>query len=376
LNQLSSTEIVWAAQGDADRVSRFIDSHWRKGHVLSCQPSLYAWQFKDSRYPNRLSALLAIRGRELVGHLGLIHSDLNLRGRRVAALWTSLWFVMPGAEAAGAGVALMRRAQEEAGGAVGVLRYNREAELPLKAMGFGLLTEVPRWIKMGHGPALAELLDGSSHDYQVSTVDRLREASQRAHAESVHGLEIVDWQRVGSQAWDEVWRRELAPRRLGAWLGADYIVWRYVEHPVYKYHVRVARWPGEQGRINGLMVYRLQDLPDKNCRVLRLLELVGDRRETAGLLGELSDLSAESDVAFVDFHCTSNDLVSQLAEAGFVLESRLPDRLPYLFQPLDFRQEPLPAGLWVKRDDPALAELLDWSRVYITRGLGDQDRPN
>lgn len=367
--------LSWCAPGDIPQVRELIGRHWRPGHVMVRDARLYAWQFHDPGRPQGLSVLLARRGGELVGHLGLIPGDFNLQGRRMPCRWTSLWFVTKQTQATGAGVALLRKAQEECGGLLGCLGYNQEALRVFGAMGFDLLPALPRWLRLGRASALHGLLAGSPQPYPPQVGQDLAQAAGRAALRPAPGLEVRDWASLGPRPWREAWERDLAPGGLGTWLDEDFITWRYVRHPVFRYTVRLVLRPAD-GRVLGLMVYRVQELAGRAEKVLRLLELACREEALDVLLQDLLARVEELGPAFVDFHCASQDLAPALERAGFLREESLPAMLPSLFQPLDFRQEPLPAALWAPRDQGLARGVLNSPGLYLTRGQGDQDRPN
>lgn len=375
MSQHTPIRLDWCRSEDVARVGELIQHHWRSGHILARDPGLYAWQFRHFQRPCGLSALLAHRGDELVGHLGLAPGDFNLHGRRLPAAWTSMWFVASGAESTGAGVALLRKAQEEAGAVLGCLRYNPSAGRLYQALGFRLWPATPRWVRLGQNAPMRSLLAGSPQPYPSELIHRLEMATQNTLDAPAGDLEVVEWPAVGPTVWDQAWRNNLASVTCGAWLDAQFITWRYLEHPVFAYKARLARRV-ENGSVVGLMVYRVQDIAGRPERVLRILELLGGGQAIRALLHDLLTRALEPETAFVDFHSTSRQLVPGLTEAGFVLEEGLPDLLPSHFQPLDFRGEPLPGALWAAPGVMEMDELLADPALCITRGQGDQDRPN
>ena len=368
-------KLDWCRPRDVPHLGELIERHWRAGHVMGRDPVLYAWQFRHPGRPAGLSVLLARRGDQLLGHLGLIPGDFNLHGQRLTGAWASLWFVASEIEGGGAGVALMRKAQEEAGSVLGCLRYNHIAGRLYGALGFHLWPATPRWVGMGQPEALAGLLADSPQPYAPQLSQALADARAGAGLAPAGDLEVVDWTDGDAQAWDQTWLEDLAPAGLGAWLDAEFLAWRYVEHPVFKYHLRLARRPG-RGRVLGLMVYRLQELAGRPQKVLRLVELLALDQARDALLADLAAQAARPGVALVDFHCTSQELAPALTRAGLVREDGLPELLPSLFQPLDYRREALPGALWASPQVGKASQLFSDPALYLTRGQSDQDRPN
>jgi GNAT superfamily N-acetyltransferase len=94
-------------------LQRFIDEHWRAGHVLARDPELLRWQHRSLRDPDRLAILGAEQDGELVGMLGLIEFEACLGERRGRGAWMTNWLVVPERRGEGIGAGLVERACAE-----------------------------------------------------------------------------------------------------------------------------------------------------------------------------------------------------------------------------------------------------------------------
>jgi len=69
-----SVQIKCCSQDDVEELRRFIDNHWRRGHVLARDEVLLRWQFDHTRAKGKAfhgpSVLLAWEEDRIVGMLG------------------------------------------------------------------------------------------------------------------------------------------------------------------------------------------------------------------------------------------------------------------------------------------------------------------
>ena len=78
-------------------------------------------------------------------------------------------------------------------------------------------------------------------------------------------------------------------------------------------------------------------------------------------------------VAVLDFFCASRRLAGTMSRWGFLPgEHEAVEQFPILFQPVDRRRSGI-TFLAYLRNFPDAANNFDW---YVTKGDGDQDRPN
>jgi hypothetical protein len=120
-------------------------------------------------------------------------------------------------------------------------------------------------------------------------------------------------------------------------------------------------------------VYRIEVAEGAGTRVGRLVELMAASPDIQARLLEvlLEDARAEQ-AAFVDFFCSSARLTESLARGGWRDEADLPHPLPTLLRPIVHGRRGIPFLGHVSR--PGDAQAMDaW---YVTKGDGDQDRPN
>jgi hypothetical protein len=307
--------VEWAAADEAPLVQELVDRWWKRGHVLARDEALLRWQYRFPGDDGRLSVLLARADGRPVGFLGLVQAPFCRRGETLRGGWLATWTVAEEARETQAGLALLREFD-----VVGCLGFNEQAEAIYRRLGFDVRVPLPRFVALDPRgePAPAAEWDGA--------------------------------------AWDRRWREEIAPRFVGTARDAAFVGRRYLEHPSYRYVVRLA----EDAR--ALVVHRVQDVEGR--RVVRFVEALGDADAAAALV-RLALHEAEG-AWLADFTCVNEAHAEAFVHAGFVPETSLSELPPDRFEPLGRS----PRGLG------AAFHGVDAGEVYATRADGDQDRPS
>jgi len=127
------------------------------------------------------------------------------------------------------------------------------------------------------------------------------------------------------------------------------------------------------GRLCGLAVYRIEQVRDVPVKVGRIVELVGEEVVEGCLLDTLLDDARAQEVAVVDFFNSSRRFAGTMARRGFLPgENETAARIPILFQPVDRRRSSIPFLAYLGN----VRDTAEGQDLYVTKGDGDQDRPN
>jgi hypothetical protein len=339
----------------------FIGAHWRAGHILSRDAELLRWQHRAGS--NELAVLVAMRDEAIIGMLGLIPIAFNLRGRKLRGNWLALWATAKGGPPA-LGMELLGAAMRE-GEFTGVLGANKAAMTVYRGLKWATIDAVPRFVRIASSDALERLLGAEAKG--TGQIVWAAGIEARASSSVVEGAHLLE-------SWDQAWQGEFAPLLVSTWKDADYLRWRYLDHPRFRYEVLFGR--DASGRIAGCAVYRIVRIPERSSSVMRVVEFLGHGAVADELAGHLAYLADAQGVAFGDFYCTSAALAAPLIRQGFVAESRLPAAVPNLLQPVDFSRTKLTAAFHVQSSVVPDSWGLLSDELYFTRSDGDQDRPN
>jgi GNAT acetyltransferase-like protein len=371
---------------DVPVLMRFIDAHWSTGHILSRDESLLRWQYDPSRIAGGAlegpAVLLAWHREEVVGMLGLTGFDWNVEGIPMTGAWLSQWLVEPEKRSRGVAMRLLGAARAFGLEVLATLGANDVVTKVLSTLGWALMPDVPRWIGVMDHRQAAALLTASDAAVAPEVAEWLCQRHRVADCMPVHPsaehIDVVLWTPACAGPWDRYWREQLAGTLVGTRRDAAYLRWRYVEHPRFRYELRLARRRVD-GSVLGIAVFRVEQVRERRERVLRVVEFLASPEAEVTLAKAVAQAGREQGVAFADFYCSSPRAARGLKGLGFKLAMARPGEagFPCRLQPLEgghFRMTGLvqvPPG---QRGN--LARLIDAGRLYLTKSDGDQDRPN
>jgi GNAT superfamily N-acetyltransferase len=379
--------IKHCSEDDVDALRQFIDTHWQHGHILARDAVLLRWQFDHIRSKTGTfkapSILLAWRGDRIVGMLGLICFDFNLRGIPIPAVWLSHWFTIPEFRAHGIGLKLLWAVHDLGYDAIFVLGINDTARKVYSALGFELLPSMPRWIGVFNVGQTARLLESVNRVTNVKSLDDIcgqYRIDKGRKAPEGSNVRVVDWSASFAAAWDSFWTGELAPTLVSPGKDSAYLKWRYVDHPTFKYEMRLAL-NARTRDVLGLAVFRVEKIRERDERILRVLEFLTTPEAESALALSLIRAAQSHNTIFADFYCTSERAVRALEIVGFKRHASAKNEtdFPARFQPMEAGRSEISGAFWLSnslRRKLGPAQLLTSNDFYVTKSDGDQDRPN
>jgi hypothetical protein len=120
------------------------------------------------------------------------------------------------------------------------------------------------------------------------------------------------------------------------------------------------------------VVIRVDDVGE--LRVLHVVDFLGAGADVPAVLAFLEEFSRERGVALAGFYCSADPIGHPFWSHGwFSSVDDFHTQVPNWFYPIDMRIPPTTSLIFWDRDD--VGALLDRSRLYITKGDCDMDRP-
>ena len=374
-------DVRYAGFDEYHRVSRFLNEYWAKDHAYVRLPELFDWTFNRAGLWDRdgYSFALAEEKGEIVGILGAIPFTFNCLGKASPAAWTANYMVRPEYRGGAVGLQLLRMVWRPPYDAV-VSFGITQAVLPLhRLLRWRVMEEIPRHFMVlpDAEQNMTCLLRLAQSDW---TEDRARSLAHRftltrlAHT-SVPAMKTLP------QDWDERDWPAIASQTVGAARNLDYLTWRYVKHPVFRY-----RFIGmSDGKRTGLLIWRLETIrhvtPEGDEEVGRLGRVVEflptSRRNARQLLTRFTHELSEAQALGADYYGYYGESRNWLQEFGFRSVEGHPDgrMIPSRFQPLDRRGGCIRSALSVRDEVPVCSSNAGCS-WYWTKSDADQDRPN
>lgn len=364
---------------------QFFDECWRPGHILARDEALLRWQYDAARatvgkWPGP-TILLAKRAERIVGLLGLICTPVNLGGQTTPAAWMAILLAIPEMRRYGVGLRLLQALPDMGFQAIFVLGINDQVKRIYRGLGYEILEDMPRWVGVMDGPSAVQLVDENGGPASRSWCESgLLHDGTSDDIAGDHRVEVVT--ETMPPDWDEAWRSVFAPRLVCTSRDTAYLKWRYLRHPTFCYEVRLVRM-ARGGAVGGLAVWRIEQIRDRQDRVLRLVEFLALPEAAAVLARAVVQGARDGGVTFADFYCTSASVAEPLEAVGFRRESSEAGALafPSRFQPLEPGRFKLQGAFWMAPEAYRLLpgesrSLLGSNLFYATKSDGDMDRPN
>jgi GNAT superfamily N-acetyltransferase len=350
---------------DADllpRLRAFLALVYRPDYILRVNETLFRWQFGETPLSRRnvYHIKLALVEGKIAGCLGYVPVDVSLGDRVVRGAWTANWVVDPNWHRLGVGVLLMRELTRRFDITL-VVGLSRDSRTLLPRMGWNDFGELTRYICILDAQRARSLTETGGLHWPEATVSEDWGTPQGVI------VKLVDrFSGDATQLWDKTWGASAAGTRRSA----QFLNWRYAHHPVFDYRLFEMR---RNGRLTGLAVYRVEQVRNMQVRMGRIVELVSESSLERCLLKAVIDDAQLQDVVALDFFCSSRRFSTMMARCGFLADGdKGTAQIPTLFQPIDRRRTGIPFMAYL-RNVPDATELRDW---YVTKGDGDQDRPN
>jgi len=378
-------DISFCERAEIPSLVEFIRDYWKKDHIFVRNPDFLQWHYDHRRFQGvpegGLSFILARDSEGVIGVLGLNEVGFNVFGEKGASVWPSIWYARPEYRRKFIGARLWQQVVKLRYSAICMIGMNPSVRPFFHSLGYEMLINTPRWCGV-LDPSRTEEFLAENPDSNASEIRTLvgsltlKNVDDVSKSCSQKNLELLDWDDSISDEWDSSWNENFALTMVGTDKPAEYLSWRYHHHPIFQYRLRLAR---TAGRINGLIVTRLETPRDRDETILRVVELLGEPASLRVLAIEELRRARDKKALFADFHGVSHRFAQPLEAIGFQkLDAEGSGALiPHRFQPLQFGQIPLTSAYHLADEFRGrVPKLLECDDFQISRADGDQDRPN
>lgn len=371
----------FAETSDYDRISEFLASHWAEDHVYTRDRALFDWTFgrRSHWVGSGYSFALAEEHGEVVGTLGGIPFTFNDRGRTSEGVWIANYALRPDYRKGATAFKLLDMFRGEPYEVTIACGLNPETTVIYRVLRGRVLPPMPRHVAVlpGRQDRMAALIGTAHPDWDGDRIDRLSAAftmNTRLSAPEQWGDNIPD-------CWDAAEWPRISKATIGAARDAQYLRWRYIDHPSFEYKI-VTR---EDAGRTGLAVWRRETINvQEGCTLrpfddfMRIVEFLPVSKANAGeLLGCLVSLADRLNVVGMDFFGYDSWSRQYLNELGMLAVDGEPDGslIPTRFQPLDGKATQVYNAMFADDRTPECSVGGD-CRWYWTKSDSDQDRPN
>jgi hypothetical protein len=374
-------ELSYANFDEYPRIREFLANYWSATNIYVREPKLFDWTFGRQSLWDRdgYSFALAEDKGNVVGILGGIPFTMNCFGRRSRALWLANYMISPDHRRGPLAMRLLKMMRREPYRATIAFGINPQTAPIYQVLRWRLVENIPR-----HFVALPQASERMCELLRLThtgwTRERIEALVSRFKLPNLPE-KLPESESTLSENWNDTGWEPIARRTVGAARDADYLKWRYLDHPVFSYNLIVVR---ENDRI-GLLVWRLETIRLKTGlgetsfdRIGRVVEFLPTSEQNGKALFSrlLRDLD-EAGAIGADFYCYHGEIRKLLAELGVLpVESHADGQyIPARFQPLDDKTSVIMSSMLTPEEMPVCSfdSSCDW---YWTKSDADQDRPN
>ena len=248
-------KIEFLKEYDLPRVMQFIDSEWRRDHILAKSKDLFNWQYYNKK--GRYNFIVAKIANDVVGILGFIPSiqyDENLYDENI--IWLALWKISEKVSLACLGLKMLAFLQEKIKHkAIAVNGINKNVSSLYKALGY----------------KISKL----NHYYSININEKLELiSSPPGYIHPSLNINGKDWELLNEDKIRNLIKINFFQMRSTSFVqkSPNYFLNRYIKHPFYNYQVYLIL--GSNKKENALIALRF-DIKNSN-KTIRIVDFYGD----------------------------------------------------------------------------------------------------
>ncbi|MDF3003011.1 MAG: hypothetical protein K0Q48_3130 [Bacillota bacterium] len=366
-------DIRFCRTDEAPELQRFIDTHWKKGHIFARSKALLDWQHYDKEN-DRYNFMISKHRKsgEMHSILGFVFSSQFDPHIEETQLWPCIWKVREDVHVKGLGISLYYYLKEAIPTeTISILGISDIALSIYKSWGFqtGLMDHF--FILNDHISDYQMVLQESSSSSGQST-ETQRSASMinkpcPLTEEVSAGWPLTDFAPASldcdcrlEQLDEAHFRAAAAGLTLPRYKSIQYYLNRFFRHPVYQYDIYGVF---SENSIQCILITRTCRSGVACC--IRIVDFIGPEEGILGAYRSLKDLLYEKNAEYLDFVAAGRN-ESLLLNAGFQKKQGIMV-LPHYFEPFLLQNVELSYAFKTVSTDSA--------KIFY-KADADQDRPN
>ncbi len=348
---------------DIPALKRFIRRQFHPRYVL-LNDSFFRWQYRAN--PANSSRdytmkILRYKG-EVLGYGGVVPTVMKVDDHKLVAGVFANLLVDPKVRTFGLGTLLIKKISQTC-----PLCYVSGYSAALRAA----CLKIPGWREMGHLRRLVGVLNEKKLQILAETGTPFDRVTTPSHSDN-HLTSVSSFGEEISSLW------QVTRDRYGitAVRSPAYLNWRYTNHPLFDYDL----YEYVAGReVLGYVVVRIDRFSyrDQRFSFARIIDLNCQERIDFDLASALTTVLQRKRVDAIDFFFSGTVYLPTFRRLGYVEATQPPyDAIPWLLNPVDRRRRSIN---WMVYDRGSAADQRLFSNQdtwYLTKGDGDQDRPN
>lgn len=351
-------------ESDFELFRDFIKRNFHKKYILTDFKFL-KWQYGSNSRKKYFSILLLKEKNNLYGCLGNVVLDYKVLDRiKKTSIYMNL-FVDPALRSLGLGTPLINEAMKKRDAALNIAYNPETASIYQKLGNWQKMGKFFRYLVIFNSKAVANIFKEESpkkklNSYQLKSKNLFTSKTNCQYIKNFNSDFNLFWKTIRQ-------RYQMTIERT-----AQYLNWRYANHPYFKYFILTAR---KNKELVGCLIYRIEK--NQNFKIGRIIDFISSENFETDLLKKFILDVQKKGVDMADFMFGGNYYHKSLKTVGFFEASNtIFKNFPILFNPISYKKPNISFMVWTKDKNINQNEFYNPSNWYLTKGDSDQDRPN
>lgn len=347
------------------KLREFVKKHYGENHILQ-DKKFFHWQFFENPYkPKNFSPFKVMSsGGRILGHLGFIPVETKVFDSvcRKGCILVNL-MLEESCRAFGLGAYLVKSAMKEFSLMWATGYTPRTGPMYKKMGGWQELGYLNRYIKIIDNKRVGELIG-----------EKIEAAITLENKESAK-VEISSMEEIPNE-FNNFWQKISYKYPITVNRNTEYLNWRYVRHPYFRYQILVAR---QKGLFFGYLIFRINQSRGGNERYItgHIVDLIADDEAISPLLMAMEKKMREYKVQLIDYYGAGKSYEKFFTARGYKNNTENPyDKIPARFNPIDRKINNLNFLVYYNGMSERKNDLCNINNWHIVKGDGDSDRPN
>jgi len=345
-------EVRLAKLIEKEEILKFIDNHWKKGHIYTKNIRLFDYLHLEKK---KLNIVIAknLENQEILAIHAFIPYEKFDRNFRESYIFLSIWKVREDIKIAGLGLRTIKFIE------------NNLSKKPLFIQALGYTEEVePLYRRLGYSVGFLShhvLINHRVKEYKIlkytsSDLSNLK-LNQPRDSLILKKISSDDLKKIAAEVLQTI-QKDFLPEK-----SKEYLLSKYQSHPTY--HYMYCGCEDDSNNLKLIFIYRQVSVNGAN--VLRIVDIIGSEKYFKSVSNQLTNLLFEMGSEYIDlYHFGLNNKL--LEEAGFVDRKKVENlTIPNHFEPFEDKNIDIQYAFLSSQDK---------GKIRFFKGDGDQDRPS
>ena len=343
-----------AEKKDIKNIQKFIDSNFKKNHILSTNNKLFNWLYVKKK----VNCLIACFESEIVGIY--LFTPLNQFDSKLSSnqIYLSTWTVK------GFSKKNFINSDNKRSVAIAIKMINKIYQILNKkfTINVGIDQRLVKFHKLKNIESTI-----SNHHFIISprvkkfkilmNINKHVILPKMNYKKKYDYFEIKNKSQFKKYDINELFNYQIPLK------SKEYLINRYLNHPIYKYYIYAI----SKKKVLSLCVFRVVNA--KNTNVIRMIDYIGSNKSFTNLKNFFINIMSEFNAEYLDFYSFGIPL-KILKKSGLINKKQKKEFIvPDYFNPFVYKNIDIPIGcLNLKKKDI--------KKFRLFKGDGDQDRPS